>query len=395
MARVTTTGVETDGLPGFTRRLQDVWRDALGQDLDLAVESPQGQVIAGTALILAEIEEAIVAVANGFDRRRALGTQLDDQHSLLNIPRRLAAHSTVTVTLTGTASTVVAAGSRARTAAGDVFALTADATIGAGGTVSATMRAVEAGAVSAAANTLTSIVDLVPGWTAVTNPAAAAEGRLAETDVAYRARGERMLARNARSSLDAIRAAVLDVDGVTDVLVRQNNTGSAIQVQTITIDARSFLVVVQGGTDAAVAAAIEQSKPVGVAMTGATTENVPHASGAHTTPIKFSRVTEVPLTVTIDTTVNAGFPADGTAQIIQRVVDWAAGRWGSGAGDFDVTGLGIGEPLDTNRLLSPVQSVPGHTVQSVTAVRKQGSAAIGTVTLLERLTIAAADVSVT
>ncbi|MYD94835.1 MAG: hypothetical protein F4Y02_14345 [Chloroflexi bacterium] len=395
MARVTDTGVETDGLAGYTRRLQDVWRDALGQDLDLAVESPQGQIVAGTALILAEIEEAIVAIANGFDRHRALGTQLDDQHSLLDIPRRLETHSTVAVILTGTPSTVIAEGSRARTAAGHVFALTADATIGAGGTVTAMMRAVDAGPVSAAAGALTSIVDLIAGWTAITNEAAAAEGRRTETDVAYRARGGRMLAKNARSSLDAIQAAVLDVDGVEDVLVRQNNTAAAIQVQTITIDARSFLVVVQGGANAAVAAAIEQSKPVGVAMSGAVTENVPHASGAFNTPIKFSRVTEVPLTVTIDTTAGVGFPADGITQIIERVVDWAAGRWTSGAGDFDVSGLGIGETLDANRLLSPIQSVPGHAVQSVTAVRKADSSAIGTVTLLERLTIAAADVIVT
>ena len=393
MARVTSTGIEPTTLAGYVERLQTGFRSALGQDLDVATESPAGQIIGVLGLVFAEQDEAVVAVGNGQSVYRSLGVQLDDLGSLLHIDRELADHSTVSVTLTGTSGTLVPAGSRARTSAGDVFATTANATIPAAGTVTASMRAVEAGPVAAAASALTVIVDLVAGWTAVTNAAAATLGRHTETDVLYRGRYRRHTARNARTSLDAILAAVLDVDGVTHAIIRENATGSAVTVQTIAIAARSFVVVVEGGTDAAVAQVIADTKPAGVAMTGATSVDV--ANGTHTVAILFERVTAVPLTITVDTTIGAGFPGNGAELIVQRVADWAAGEWSSGAGDFDTSGLGIGETLDTNRLLSPILSVPGHVIQTVTAVRKAGGGAIGTVKLNERLTIAAADVSVT
>lgn len=395
MAEVTSTGVEPQTLSGFRTLLQAAFQDALGPDLDQSVESPQGQLIGNLSLMLSQVDEAVVAIANGLALPRAIGVQLDDLGSLLGIDRRHATHSSVTATLTGTANTVVPAGSRARTTAGDLFALSEDATIASGGTVDATMRAVEAGPVEAAAATLTSIVDLVGGWTAVTNAAAASAGRFRESDVAYRARFQRFVARNARSSEDAILAAVLAVDGVTDAIIRENATGSSVTVQTVTIAARSFLVIADGGTDADVAAAIARAKPVGVPMSGAESVDVAHSSGSHTVTIQFSRVDGVPLKVVIDTTLGSGFPGDGATQIVQRVADWAAGGWRSGAGDFDTSGIAIGEALDTNRLLSPVLSVPGHVVQTVTVTRKVGGAAAGTPALNERFTIAAADVSVT
>lgn len=396
MAEVTATGVAARSLASYVQQLQTAFRDALGEDLDVAAESPQGQLIASFALILAEQDEALVGVSNGLSLSRALGTQLDDLGSMLGIDRLLATYSTVTATLTGTAATIVPAGSRARTSAGVVFALVNDATIGAGGSVMATMRATETGPVEAAAGALTEIVDLVAGWAGVTNAAAASVGRNAETDTAYRGRYHRHVARNARSSADAILAAVLDVDGVTGAILRENSTSAAVNVQGVSIDARSFLVVVEGGSDADVAAAIARSKPVGVIMSGTETVSVPHSSGSHSVDVKFSRVTRVPLAITIDTTIGPRFPGGGIGQIIERVVDWAAGEWSSGTGDFDTSGLGIGEQIDTNRLLAPILSVPGHTLATVTAMRNTNPlSAVGTVGLTERLTIAAADVTVT
>ena len=131
-------------------------------------------------------------------------------------------------------------------------------------------------------------------------------------------------------------------------------------------------------------------------MTGDVTESVAHESGAFSTDIMFSRGTEVPIEVTVTTTLGAGFPGDGVQQVVDRLVGWVAGTWRSGVGDFDVSGLQVGEGIDTNRILAPVLSVPGQTVTSVTVQRKAGGGTpIGTVTLTERLTLAAANVTVT
>ena len=363
MARVTPQGIEPTPLEDYVERLGSVFRAAFGEELDLGPESPQGQLIGMLGLMLAEQDEALVAVANGFSVHRALGSQLDDLGSLLGIERRQETHSTVDVTLTGQAGTTIPEGSRARTAAGDIFALTSAVTIPAAGSMTATMRAVDPGPVPADAGGLDGIVDLIVGWTGVTNPAAATLGTLVETDASYRARYALETARNARSATEAVLAAVLGVDEVTDALIRENSTGSTVTVQGKPIGAHSICVVAEGGADAAVAAAIARSKTAGTGTSGDTTVNVAHAGG-WTVPIRFSRVRRVPITITMALTLDAGFPSDGTSRIIRQAV-------------AHVEGLAIAEHLSAQRLLAAVLSVPGHTV-SLGVGRKAGTVITGT-----------------
>ena len=259
MARVTAQGIEPTTLQGYIDALEAAFRSALGQDIDLAPETPAGQLVGTLALTLTEADEALVAVGNGMSRSRALGVQLDDLGSLLGIPRL--------------------------------------------------------------------------------------EG---ETDDEYRARYGRLVARNARGSAEAILAAVLSVEGVTDALIRENATAAEVTEQGKTIGAHSICLVVDGGTDEAVAAAIARSKPVGTGTSGETSVDVPHARG-WSVPIRLSRVTPVPIKVKLALALRPGFPSDGTSRIIMLVQD-------------HVKGLALGERLTAQRLLADVLLVPRHTV---------------------------------
>ena len=281
MARVTAQGIEPTTLQGYIDALEAAFRSALGQDIDLAPETPAGQLVGTLALTLTEADEALVAVGNGMSRSRALGVQLDDLGSLLGIPRL--------------------------------------------------------------------------------------EG---ETDDEYRARYGRLVARNARGSAEAILAAVLSVEGVTDALIRENATAAEVTEQGKTIGAYSICLVVDGGTDEAVAAAIARSKPVGTGTSGETSVDVPHAGGWSVT-IRLSRVTPVPIKVRLALTLMAGFPSDGTSRIVTLVVD-------------HVKGLALGEHLTAQRLLADVLLVPGHTVDL--GVGRKGGTVVngaGTVASLE------------
>ena len=281
MARVTAQGIEPTTLQGYIDALEAAFRSALGQDIDLAAETPAGQLVGTLALTLTEADEALVAVGNGMSRSRALGVQLDDLGSLLGIPRL--------------------------------------------------------------------------------------EG---ETDDEYRARYGRLVARNARGSAEAILAAVLSVEGVTDALIRENATAAEVTEQGKTIGAYSICLVVDGGTDEAVAAAIARSKPVGTGTSGETSVDVPHAGG-WSVPIRLSRVTPVPLKVKLALTLMAGFPSDGTSRIVTLVVD-------------HVKGLALGERLTAQRLLADVLLVQGHTVNL--GVGRKGGTVVngaGTVASLE------------
>ena len=279
MARVTAQGIEPTTLQGYIEALEAAFRSALGQDLDLAPETPAGQLVGTLALTLTEADEALVAVSNGMSRSRALGVQLDDLGSLLGIPRL--------------------------------------------------------------------------------------EG---ETDDEYRARYGRLVARNARGSAEAILAAVLEVEGVADALVRENATTEAVTEQGKNIDANSICVVVDGGVDADVAAAIAQTKPAGTGTSGDTSVDVPHAGG-WSVPIRLSRVTPVPIKVKLALTLMVGFPSDGTSRIVMRVID-------------HVIGLALGERLTAQRLLADVLLVPGHTV-NLGVGRKAGTLLRGTGTVAD------------
>ena len=64
MARVTAQGIEPTTLHGYIDALEAAFRSALGQDLDLAPETPAGQLVGTLALTLTE--------ADGGGRRRWL-----------------------------------------------------------------------------------------------------------------------------------------------------------------------------------------------------------------------------------------------------------------------------------------------------------------------------------
>ena len=277
MARVTAQGIEPTTLQGYIEALEAAFRSALGQDLDLAPETPQSQLIGTLALTLTEMDEALVAVANGTSRNRALGAQLDDLGSLLGVERS-------------------------------------------------------------------------PG----------------ETDDEYRARYGRLTMRTARGSTEAILAAVLDVEGVNDALIRENATSAAVTERSKVIGAHSVCVVADGGTDVDVAAAIARAKPGGTGTSGETSIEVAHAGG-WAAPIAFSRVSEVPIRIKMALTLDPNFPSDGTSRIVRQVLG-------------HVAGLSIAEHLNTQRLLADLLSVPGHTV-SLAVGRKAGTVITGTGTV--------------
>lgn len=182
---VTDEGVIAQSLAENLAELEGRLRTELGEDLVLDSETPQGQIAGILALALTEMGEAVVADSQHSSIQHSGGVRLRDLLSLLDIRPREATRSVVTATLTGVAGVVVPSQSRARTAAGDQFRSTADATLTETG-VAVEFESVEAGPIEAAAGDLSQIVSAVTGWEGITNASAAALGRAAETDAELR-----------------------------------------------------------------------------------------------------------------------------------------------------------------------------------------------------------------
>jgi len=168
--------------------------DALPADLDKS----EGGFI-WDALSPAAIELALAAIwaqqvlERGF-ASTTFGQYLDLRCEEHGITRRPAVKASGQVTFTGTLGTVIPAGTQVSTASSGAapavfFATTSEATIGAEGTVTVDIEAMEAGASgNVAAGTITLLAQPVSGVTSVTNPAATTGGLDEEDDASLLAR---------------------------------------------------------------------------------------------------------------------------------------------------------------------------------------------------------------
>ena len=227
MAHYTTEGVQARSLAEWKTHLESEFRDAFGSDLSLAPDTVEGQLVGILALAFREMDEAALDVKSAIALSTANGVHLDDLSSLFHLRRHAAGPSTVVATLTGAQGTVVPAGSQARTTAGDVFVLDADATIPAAGTTTARFSSRDDGPVEAPAGALSSIVTPITGWTSISNAAAATPGRLQETDRQFRLRFKALAARLANSPVEAVLAAIVEAQPTLAPRIEENDGTAA------------------------------------------------------------------------------------------------------------------------------------------------------------------------
>lgn len=173
------------------------------------------------------------------------------------------------------------------------------------------VEAEEEGPTQAVAGTLTVIETPVSGLDRVLNKSDATVGRGVETDNELRLRREDSLQVAGAATIDAIRSRIRNLEGVTSVLVVENDTDA---VDGSGRPEHSFEVIVAGGDDQEIADEIFAAKAVGVKTYGTETETVVDDQGfSHT--VKFSRFTAVPIFIEIDLETDDDYPVDGDDQV--------------------------------------------------------------------------------
>jgi uncharacterized phage protein gp47/JayE len=211
------------------------------------------------------------------------------------------------------------------------------------------------GPVQALAGSLVTIEDTILGWDIVENLADADLGQDEETDAEFRARSESILSTIGGGTLEAIKATLLNVAGVTNTIVFENDTGDFDGLR----PPYSIECFVSGGTDNDVAQGIFDSKSAGVRTYGNSSDIINDSEGnPHT--INFSRLTLI--TIYIDVTIVKNTVAEdgpifddigGPDAIKQAIVDY---------GDT----LEAGQDVWVNNITAAVTSVPG--VKSITTL---------------------------
>jgi len=373
---LTTTGLTIQSLEEIETEIKSNLWNTFSTSLALTSLSLFGQIVSVIAERLALCHELLQAIYNSQDPDAGTGTSLEALCALTGTTRLAARPSTAFVTLTGTAGTVVTAGSRAgngvgvewslddpaaalaavtawasstaytvgqyRTNASRVYVCrTAGTSAGSGGptttssditdgtahwrylgdgtaaTHNVPVTATVDGPNQSVAGTIVEIVTPISGWSGVYNQTDATLGADEETDEDLRTRRELELSQPGTSPPDALRADLLEVDGVTNVIVFYNpqDTTDADGMPPHSVEA-----LVQGGADQDITDAIGAGVAAGIQTHGTNTFTWTDDNGTDH-DIKWSRPTEVLIYVDITLLKDPAFyPLDGDDQVKAAIV---------------------------------------------------------------------------
>lgn len=366
---------------------------AFGGGVNASLETPQGQLASSESAVIADKNAQLAYVVNQLDPDYASGEFQDAIGKYYFLTRKGATATSVTVTLTGIAGTVVPALSLAQDVNGNTYANSGDVTIGAGGTVSATFNNIVTGPIPCAAGSLTQIYQAIPGWDAITNPAAGVLGQDVESRADFEYRRKNSVALNANGSKQAIAANVFNVTGVTDVYVDENVTDVTVNRGSTNYPMlpHSLYVAVVGGADADIANAIWLRKNDGSNMNGTVTVNVPDTSYSvpyPTTPITFVRPSSLAIKFVVQIVNNPLLPANIVSLIQNAIIARFTGADGSSRER-------IGSYIFASKYYGAIAGLSPYL--SVLTITVQGSGAAGPQVLVgidQAPTIQASDITV-
>lgn len=212
------------------------------------------------------------------------------------------------------------------------------------------VQAVEAGVIEQPANTIDTILTPMLGWDSVINPIAATPGEDRETDEELRLRFRNGKFDRATNTYDAIYSALINLDNVTEVTIYENDTST---VDGNGVPAHSFLPIISGGLSQDIGNAIWENKPVGILSYGNTSVNVTDIQGG-THVVSFSRPNPIVIYISVDITTDVNFPANGNDLIRSNLIAYFAANFGTG------------DDVIYSRLYTPINSVQGHQVNTLT-----------------------------
>jgi hypothetical protein len=294
----------------------------IGAAQDVSDESPLGQMNAAVAAEISEVWELGADVAASQDPEAATGIPLDNLCSLTGTVRQAAAPSKLkSCTVNLDAGATLPAGSIAAVDGRPDITFTSDAEVVNSGGVAANFpvdfTCTANGPVQVNAGTLTEIVSGVTGWNSVTNPSDCVLGRNVDTTPMLRQRRVGQLALRGGSTVRALRADVLALDGILSCKVLNNKKDYP---SADGLPPHSFEVLIDDGAvpavdDDLIAQTIFDQAPAGIESFGDTTGEALDEFGEVQTE-RFSRVERKPVFIDYELEVNPNtFPGDGIDQV--------------------------------------------------------------------------------
>ena len=356
MAGLTDQGFQKKTRIEIEQNMKNRAKNLFGNSVNLSDNSPLGKIIKNTAYELAESWRSSEDVYNASFVDFASGVSLDYLCKLIGISRRPPNTAKGEQTFYGDNGTIIPEGFLVETEDEVRFYTTESGEIESE-EVTLAIESVEGGLdKNIEAGFITEIVNPISGLDSTTNPTATEDGRDRESDFELRERFEQSVARGGASTIDAIAASLLQINGVIDALVEENNT-----METIADGAerppKSIECFVYGGQDADIAEVIFDTKPAGIESYGDVTVSVEDILG-NTHDMSFTRPDFIDIWVEADITTNSEFPSDGNEQVQTEIIKYIGG---TDADLVEYDGLALGEDVIRTKIIAAIHNIDGIT----------------------------------
>jgi uncharacterized phage protein gp47/JayE len=325
-------------------------------DINLDPATPDGQLLGLLAEAIHQAYEVGAGIYTGMDPRGASGIMLDRVASLSGIYRKKAMRSRVNLTFSGTDGTTIPERTRVQdnNTPPRVFETETTASIS-GGSVNILAHAIEPGPMTIPADTVTELVNPIPGVTSVTNPTAGQSGRNEETDAELRLRREASLAQRGQALVDSVYAAIYQVEEVEGVAVYENKESSD---DSNGVPGHSIYCIVEGGDPAEIADAIMRNKSLGCGLHGTESVEWYDLQGfGHT--VRFSRPTQVEIWIQV-TVASPAFGPDVEEAVKTAIIEYIQDIRVRQA-ECPIGGVGIGDDIQAATFYPALSGTPDYT----------------------------------
>lgn len=314
---VSNAGISAPQYADIYQSLIATFQNIYGSDIYIAPDSQDGQFLAVIAAAINDSNQAMIAVFQGYSPSYAQGVGLSNQVKLNGLIRSIATNSSAVGVVTGVVGTIITNGV-VQDANSNLWNLPASVTIPVGGSITVTVTAQQAGAISATIGTINQIYNPQVGWQTFSNTSAAIVGQPTETDAELRIRQAGSVATPALAVRDAIYAAIGAVNGVNRFTVYENPTAAT---DANGVPAHAIACVVEGGSVADITAAIFKRKPPGIQTFG-TTSYVQTSPLGLTSTINYFVLGEINIYFAVTIKALTGYVSTTTTEIINALVNY-------------------------------------------------------------------------
>lgn len=332
---IDSTGYHYPDFPTIQAWLISEYQGIYGADIYLEADSQDGQFLAVLARAFYDVAALGAATYNSFSPVTAQGLGLARNVKINGISRQSPSFSSVTLTIVGTAGTIINNGI-ATDFLQQQWLLPTPTVIPGGGTIDVVAMAAIVGAFNADINTITSIFTPTRGWQTVNNAAAATPGAPVESDAGLRIRQTQSVANPSLTVFAGTIGGVENLPGVTKVKGYENDTDST---DANGVPEHSICVVVAGGTDDDIANEIELHKTPGTGTFGDVSVPVVDSKGMPIT-ISFQRAVTATIHVIVTLAAGIGWSSDYETLIAAAVASV-------------INSGGIGDTVLYSRLFAP------------------------------------------